>query len=260
MKISNVNYNKPGFRYSGHRKTDPQIAKYILRALGSAKTVLNVGAGAGSYEPNDRYVIAVEPSSGMRSHRLKLGKSPAVNAAADSLPFDDNSFDASTAFLTVHHWSDLKKGLNELKRVTRNQIIIMTFDPDALYDFWNAEYFPELIEIEKRRYPKISKIVKLLGKNIKVISIPIPFDCKDGFQEAFFGRPEMFLKKEVRDSQSAWSFLSKNLEKNYVKKLSDDVKSGEWDKKFGKYRSKKSFRGALRLIVLKKEKIRNFKK
>ena len=153
--------------------------------------------------------------------------------------------------MRTHHCADLKKGLNELKRVTQNQIIILTFDPDALHGFWNAEYFPELIEIEKKRYPKISKIVKLLGGNVKVKSIPIPFDCKDGFQEAFFGRPEMFLKKEVRDSQSAWSFLSKDLEKNYVKKLSDDLKSGEWDKKFGKYRTKKSFTCALRLIVLR---------
>lgn len=243
------NYDKYGQKYSGHRRTDPRIAEYVYAALGSAKTVLNLGAGAGSYEPEDRYVVAVEPSSVMRSQRLKAQKVPAINGTADSLPFDDNSFDASMAMVTVHHWADMNKGLKELRRVTREQVIIMTFDPDALDNFWNAHYFPELIEVEKSRYPKIDFITKAFGGKCTVQSIPVPFDCVDGFQEAFYGRPEAFLKKEVRLSQSAWGFLSEEVEDRLAKALSDDLESGEWDRKYGEFRAKSSFTCALRLIV-----------
>lgn len=153
----------------------------------------------------------------MRSQRLKAQKVPAINGTADSLPFDDNSFDASMAMVTVHHWPDMNKGLKELRRVTREQVIIMTFDPDALDNFWNAHYFPELIEVEKSRYPKIDFITKAFGGKCTVQSIPVPFDCVDGFQEAFYGRPEAFLKKEVRLSQSAWGFLSEEVEDRLAK-------------------------------------------
>ena len=156
MQIENpaFNYDKYGQQYSGYRQTDPRIAAYVYDALTDAKTILNVGAGAGSYEPADKYVVAVEPSEVMRAQRISNHKTPAINTRADNLPFDDNAFDASMAMVTVHHWQDIQKGLKELRRVTKNQILIMTFDPDALDNFWNAHYFPELIEIEKARYPK----------------------------------------------------------------------------------------------------------
>lgn len=251
MDIKNpaFNYDKHGQKYSGHRRTDPRIAEYVYSALGSAKTVLNLGAGAGSYEPENRYVIAVEPSKEMRSQRQKAQKVPAIIGTADSLPFDENSFDASMAMVTIHHWPDIRKGLHELRRVTRNQVLIMTFDPDALDDFWNAHYFPEIIEVEKSRYPTIDFIIEALGGKCEVQSIPIPFDCEDGFQEAFYGRPEAFLEKEIRLSQSAWGFVSEEVEEKLVKALSDDLKSGEWDKKYGKYRQMPSYTCALRLII-----------
>ncbi len=116
------------------------------------------------------------------------------------------------AMVTVHHWPDIQKGLKELRRVTKNQMLLMTFDPDALDNFWNAHYFPELIAVEKARYPSIDFILNTLGGNCEVKSIPIPFDCVDGFQEAFYGRPEAFLEKEVRKAQSAWSFLEDGME------------------------------------------------
>jgi SAM-dependent methyltransferase len=251
MEIKNpaFNYDKHGQQYSGYRRTDPRIAAYVYAALGSAKTVLNVGAGAGSYEPEDRYVVAVEPSSVMRSQRQALLKMPAIIAMADSLPFDDHSFDASMAMLTVHHWPDMSKGLKELRRVTREQVVIMTFDPDALHQFWNAHYFPELIEIEKLRYPTIDFINKALGGKCEVQHIPVPFDCVDGFQEAFYGRPEAFLEKKVRLSQSAWGFLPEGAEDKLVKNLSDDLLSGVWDEKYGEFRTQSSFTCALRLII-----------
>ncbi len=251
MEIKNpsFNYDEHGQKYSGYRQTDRRIAKYVYEALGSAKTVLNVGAGAGSYEPEDKYVIAVEPSGVMRSQRQKAQKVPAINATADSLPFDDNSFDAAMAMVTVHHWPDIRKGLQELKRVTREKILIMTFDPKALDNFWNAYYFPELIEVEKARYPTMDFITEALGVECTIQSVPIPFDCADGFQEAFYGRPEAFLEKEIRLSQSAWGFLPEGMEDKLVKRLERDLKSGEWDKKFGEFRTKPAFTCALRLIT-----------
>lgn len=249
LKNPAFNYDKYGQKYSGYRLTDPRIARYVYDALEDAKTVLNVGAGTGSYEPTDRYVISVEPSTTMRLQRFALNKFPAIIGVADALPFDDKSFDASMAMVTIHHWPDMAKGLGELRRVTRNQVIIMTFDPNALYDFWNYHYFPEVIEVERRRYPSIEFISNVIGGQCEVIAIPIPFDCIDGFQEAFYGRPEEFLKKEVRQSQSAWGFISKETEERMVKALADDLASGEWDRKYGHFRTQPSFTCALRLIV-----------
>jgi SAM-dependent methyltransferase len=251
MEITNpaFDYDMHGQKYSGFRKTDPRIAKYVHDALEKAATVLNVGAGAGSYEPKDRYVIAVEPSKVMRSQRQANREVPAIIGMADALPFDDNAFDASMAMVTIHHWPDIRKGLHELRRVTRGQVVIMTFDPDALDDFWNSYYFPELIEVEKLRYPTIDFIVKSLGGKCQVLPIPIPFDCVDGFQEAFYGRPEAFLEKEVRLSQSVWGFLKEGAEDKLVKSLSDELASGEWDRKYGKFRTEPYFTGALRLVV-----------
>ncbi len=251
MKIENpaFNYDQTNLIYSARRQTEPGIAVYINKALRDAKTVLNIGAGAGSYEPSDRYVIAVEPSLTMRMQRLDLQKSPALNATSDHLPFDDQSFDAATAFLTIHHWPDIKKGLDELRRVVRNQIIIMTFDPDALDDFWNAAYFPEVIDVEKQRYPTIEELARMLGDKTEVQKIPVPLNCVDGFQEAFYGRPEAFLEKEVRHAMSAWGFIPADQQEQMVKRLADDLRSGEWDRKYGHLRTQPEFSGALRLVI-----------
>ncbi|GGH77799.1 SAM-dependent methyltransferase [Pullulanibacillus pueri] len=251
MSIENLgfNYDQHGQKYSTIRRTDPRIASHVHSALGSARTVLNVGAGAGSYEPEDRYVVALEPSKVMRQQRRIANRGPAIIGTAEALPFDDHAFDASMAMVTVHHWSDLRKGLQELRRVTRNQVVILTFDPQSLDLFWNAEYFPEIIAVEKRRYPPIDVITQALGGSCDVKSIAVPFDCIDGFQEAFYGRPEAFLEKEVRKAQSAWGFISDDLENRYVKALADDLRSGGWDRKYGKYRTQPSFTCALRLII-----------
>lgn len=251
MKIPNpaFNYDTHGQKYSGQRKTDPRIAAYVHNALADSETVINIGAGSGSYEPEDKYVIAVEPSIIMRTQRIANGKIPAINAKADSLPFDDRSFDAAMAMVTVHHWPDIEKGISEIRRVTKKRFVIMTFDPDALDDFWNVNYFPQLIEIERARYPSITRLQKALSAKTEVIKIPIPLDCVDGFQETYYGRPEAFLEKEVRMAQSAWGFLPADLEKKYLQNLSNDLQSGAWDKKFGHFRTQPNFTGALRLIV-----------
>jgi SAM-dependent methyltransferase len=250
IQISNpsFDYNSFGHRYAGIRKTDPVIDSYIIEALGKARSVLNVGAGTGSYEPSDRYVVAVEPSSVMRAQRA-AHRVPALAASADSLPFDDQVFDASMAIVTVHHWPDIARGLNEMRRVTRHQVLVLTFDPEALDDFWMAEYAPELIAVEKARYPSIGRITEILEGKCEVQHIPVPLHCFDGFQEAFYGRPEAFLEKEVRLNQSAWGFLSYNEEQDIMKRLSADMESGEWDKKYSHLREQPSYIGSLRLII-----------
>ncbi|MDU4697815.1 MAG: class I SAM-dependent methyltransferase [Paenibacillus sp.] len=242
-------YDKHGTNYAGYRRTDPRIERRVLEALSSAQTILNVGSGTGSYEPKDRYVVAVEPSAVMRAQRLTRRAVPAVNAWAEALPFDDEAFDAGMAMVTLHHWTDYRKGLQELRRVTRGNVVVLTFDPEALDSFWNAEYFPELVEAERRRYPKPEEVLQALGGSGQILPVPVPFDCIDGFQEAFYGRPEAFLVPEVRQAQSAWGFLEAGVEERLLCKLSDALKSGEWDRKYGNYRTMPTLSGALRLIV-----------
>jgi SAM-dependent methyltransferase len=243
-------YDTKDHNYASVRKADPRIGQYVTDALHDASTVLNVGAGTGSYEPTGKYVVAVEPSSVMRQKRMASGKTPAINAKADSLPFDDKSFDAAMMVLTIHHWPDLKKGLEEVKRVTRNKIVILTYDPNQLDVFWNAHYFPELIEVERRRYPQLSRISEYLDRPMNVSSIAIPLDCTDGFQEAFYGRPEAFLDGEVRNAQSAWGFLDESTHAQCVERLRADLSSGRWDELYGEHRTLQSFAGAYRMVEI----------
>jgi SAM-dependent methyltransferase len=185
----------------------------------------------------------------MRAQRLRH-LPPALVGTAEKLPLDDKTVDASMAMVTIHHWADIEKGLLEMKRVTRQRVLIMTFDGDALHEFWNAGYFPEVVAVEKLRYPAIDWITGLLGGRCEVQSIPIPLDCVDGFQEAFYGRPEAFLDKEIRKAQSAWGFLSEEQQEVFVGRLAADLQSGNWDKQFGHLRSQPYFTGALRLIIV----------
>lgn len=241
-------YDARGHGYALQRRTDPQIAALVHQALSSARTVLNVGAGAGSYEPLDRHVIAIEPSATMRSQRPKH-LVPAIHGIAEKLPLDDQSVDASMASVTVHQWPDLQKGLSELRRVTRDRIIVLTFDGDALDRFWLTDYAPELMVVERSRYPAIETISKYLGGKTEVQTVPIPIDCVDGFTEAFYARPEKFLDPAVRRSQSAWGFVKDEVQERFVKTLADDLQSGAWEKRYGQWRQRPFFEGSLRLII-----------
>ena len=243
-----VDYGTHGPDYAKRRRTDPRIAALVHKALGAARTVLNVGAGAGSYEPEDRYVVALEPSETLRAQRPKH-LAPAIDGIAEELPLDDQSVDASMALLTAHQWRDLKKGLAELRRVTRGPIIVLTFDGEALDRYWLAEYASELMAVERRRYPAIHEITKGLGGATEVQIVPIPRDCVDGFTEGYYARPEAFLDSAVRRSQSAWSFVREDDQWRIVTALGDDLKAGSWDRKYGQWRTKPFFEGSLRLIV-----------
>lgn len=215
---------------------------------GGAESVINVGAGAGSYEPTDRLVLAVEPSASMRAQRPRW-LSPAIDAMAGALPFDDNSFDAAMATVTVHQWADLEGGLRELRRVSRGPVVILTFDPDAAGQFWLADYAPELVSVERRRDPPIEHILNVLGGTAEVSVVPIPIDCVDGFTECYYARPESFLDPAVRRAQSGWSFLDRPTTNGAIDRLRTDLGSGAWDRRFGALRTQPYFIGSLRLIV-----------
>ncbi|MDA0180631.1 methyltransferase domain-containing protein [Solirubrobacter phytolaccae] len=239
-------YEAQGSGYARLRRTDPRLARSVHAALGGAQSVLNVGAGAGSYEPEDRYVVAVEPSAAMRAQR-PAGR-PAVDAVAERLPFDDGSFDAAMAMITVHQWQDLEAGLRELRRVARDRVLVLTFDPDALLDFWLADYVPELLEAERPRMPAIERIAAAPGGSVEVSSPPIPHDCVDGFIEAYYARPEAFLDPSVRAAQSAWAHTRVDVEPG-LRRLADDLASGAWDARYGALRQRPEYVGSLRLVA-----------
>ena len=246
-----VDYGLLGPGYTAHRQPDPRIEARIHAALGTARSVLNVGAGAGSYEPLDRQVIAIEPSAAMRALRPSH-LVPARDARAESLPLKDRSVDATMAILTVHQWRDLGAGLAELRRVTRGPIVVMTFDSDANDRFWMTEYVPELGAAERARHPPIRMLVDALStpaRRATVETLFIPNDCTDGFTEAFYARPERLLDPAVLRAQSSWNFVATEVKERFVRSLAADLASGQWDARFGHWRTAPFFEGSLRLVV-----------
>jgi len=242
-----ADYGVIGTGYTQYRRPDPHLAAAILAQLGEAKTVLNVGAGAGSYEPTDRLVTAVEPSASMRAQR-PAHLSPAIDAVAENLPFADGAFEASLATFTVHQWSNLAAGLAEMRRVTRGPVVILSCAPDELDRFWLNDYAPEAIAVEASRYPAMARISAALGQ-ADILSLPIPLQCTDGFSEAYFGRPERLLEPGARLANSAWSFVDPSVGDRFVDHLGRDLADGSWDRQHGHLRSQPFFEGSLKLIV-----------
>ncbi len=221
-------YDTIGIDYANLRRPDPRIAEVIDRALGSAQTVLNVGAGAGSYEPSHREVTAVEPSAAMiRQRPPSAGQ--AIQAHAEELPFADGSFDAATAILTVHHWTDQAKGLAEMRRVARGPVVLLTFDP-AFRNAWLLDYFPALATLDDGQMPALADYRKWLGP-VEILPVPIPHDCSDGFLHAYWRRPRAYLDPRIRNGMSSfWRIgdLSAGLAR-----LEDDLDSGAWAARHG---------------------------
>ena len=241
-------YDRKGAGYAQHRRPDPRIARHVHAARGDARTVLNVGAGAGSYEPLDRHVVAVEPSATMRAQRPR-DLAPAIDAVAESLPFDDDAFDASMAMITVHQWPDLERGLRELRRVTAGPVVVLTIDRHMIDRHWIREYVPAIVAIDRDRLPEVDRIAAGLGGDVAVSAPPIPLDCTDGFMEAFYGRPERLLDPAVRAAQSGWGFVPDGVEQAFEDHLRADLESGAWDERHGHLRHQAEYEGSLRLIV-----------
>lgn len=245
-----ADYASIGTVYRNYRVADQRIANVVHAALGSARTVLNIGAGTGSYEPTDRLVTAVEPSATMRARRPQH-LPPALDAHAEQLPFADGSFDAAMGTFTIHQWSNLALGLAELRRVTTGPIVLLTCDPTRLRSYWLYEYAPEVIDTEASRYPAIDSISAVLGGTISVSSVPIPLDCTDGFNDAYYGRPEMLLDSAARLACSSWSFVSAEVVARFQLNLSRDLDDGSWDNRHGHLRRQPYLDGALILVVAK---------
>jgi SAM-dependent methyltransferase len=243
-----VDYGRVGDVYGRYRQPDPAIAAFVHAALGGAASVLNVGAGAGSYEPVDRLVTAVEPSDSMRAQRPPH-LAPAVDAVAERLPFADGSFDASMTTFSVHQWADLEAGLRNMRRVTRGPVVVMTCAPDEVERFWLNEYAPEALAAEARRYPRLDRIAALIGRDVRVLAVPIPLLCRDGFNEAYYGRPEMLLRPEARLACSAWSFVAPDAVARFETHLRRDLEDGRWDARHGHLRRQPLFEGSLKLLV-----------
>ncbi len=242
-----VDYEQHGGTYARHRRSDPRIAARIHAALGDARTVLNVGAGTGSYEPEDRWVLAVEPSATMRGQRPREA-APAIDARAEALPFDDGAVDAAMACVTIHHWEPPEAGLAELRRVARGPVVVFTFDLDHL-PAWQHEVLREGVEIERPRFPAIDDVAAALGGRTRVERIPTPADCADGFFEAFWRRPEALLDPGVRRSQSMWALLPAGVEERIVQRLRSALDSGAWDRDHGHLRELDALDGSLRLVI-----------
>jgi SAM-dependent methyltransferase len=242
-----ADYGQIGGAYSRYRQPDPRIAAQIHQALGDARRILNVGAGAGSYEPIDRDVTPVEPSAKMRAQRPP-NLAAAVDATAERLPFPDGTFDAAMTTFSVHQWNDLEAGLAEMRRVTRGPIAVLTCDPAKLRRFWLNDYAPEVLDTEARRYPSLERLTSALSE-ATVHPVPIPLDCADGFNEAYYGRPEALLDPEARLSCSAWSFVGPADVERSVNSLRRDLADGTWDAHHGHLRTQPTFDGALILVT-----------
>jgi SAM-dependent methyltransferase len=249
MSSGGVRYDTIGLGYATYRRSDPRIARAVHDALGDARTVVNVGAGTGSYEPTDRPVIPIEPSIAMALQR-DPALPPAVLGVAESLPFADGTVDASMAIMTMHHWSDLSRGLAELLRVTRKRIVLLTVDAEVGAEMWLLrDYVPDIAASDRRDFPAIAGLVQQLGPSTRVVTLPVAADCTDGFGLALWSRPETVLDPAARAATSGFARMDKRREEVAIARLARDLESGEWDRRYGHLRTMQSLDVGLRLIV-----------
>ena len=236
-------YDEIGAGYREHRRPDVRVARAIGEALEGADSVVNVGAGAGSYEPEDRRVVAVEPSAVMI--RQRRGGAPVVQASATALPFRDDAFAAALAVLTVHHWPDRARGLAELARVAR-RVVVLTWDP-AWSGFWLVDdYFPALAELDRPIFPSLDELGRALG-TIEVRPLPVPHDCTDGFLGAYWRRPAAYLDPGVRGAISTFTKL-RDVEPGLAR-LRGDLATGAWARRHGDLLERTELDLGYRLVV-----------
>src|SRR5437899_10139271 len=224
-------YDEIGIGYRDRRRADPRLAAAITRALNRTETVVNVGAGAGSYEPSDRSVVAVEPAMTMIRQR-PAGSAPVVQASATALPFRDDGFAAALAVLTVHHWPDRARGLDELGRVARRRVVVVTWDPSS-QGFWLLDdYFPQIGDVDRPNFPSLEDFRRALGR-VEVHPLPIPHDCVDGFLGAYWRRPHAYLDAGVRSAISTFAKMTPSDVEAGLERLRRDLEDGTWARRYG---------------------------
>ncbi len=240
-------YDRMGIEYTEVRRADPRIGAAIEAALGDARSVLNVGAGAGSYEPTDREVIAVEPSPVMIAQRPP-GAAPAIEGVAEALPLEDDSVDAVMGVFTMQHWADVDRGLAEVARVGRQRAVFITLEIERTASMWlGRDYLPELIETDRREFPSLDQLASALP-GLEVETVPVPTDCTDGFCVALWSRPEAHLDPRVRQASSIWHRLPPEVVERGLGELAADLESGEWDRRHGHLRELEELDIGLRLV------------
>ncbi|MFI0186664.1 class I SAM-dependent methyltransferase [Streptomyces sp. NPDC017082] len=240
-------YDRIGVGYSAVRRPDPRWAALIRESLGDARTVLNLGAGSGAYEPEGLQVIAVEPSLEMRAQRA-AGSAPCLAGRAEDLPFDDRTFDAAMAVLTVHHWSDLEAGIAELLRVA-DRFAVVTYDMDVQADYWfTRDYVPEIADAERSRVPSLERITTLLGP-CEVAELPVWHDFTDGFMTAFWRRPAAYLEPAVRRACSAFALTDPAAVERGVARLRADLDSGAWHRRYADLLERDHIDAGFRLLT-----------
>jgi SAM-dependent methyltransferase len=243
-------YERIGHGYARLRREDPRIAGPINAALGNARTVVNVGAGAGSYEPRDRYVIAIEPSDVMAAQRPP-GLPPAIRATAGALPLRDAGVDAAMAIVTIHHWdAEREAGVRELRRVATGPVVILTYEHEVSNEMWLVkDYLPEVGEMDRRIFPATDELAAWLGGTVSVKTVPIHRDSLDWMLGSFWAHPERVLDRDARNATSGFARMPEATVERVVGALERDLASGEWDRRHGHLRELDELDVGLRLVV-----------
>lgn len=246
--MATADYEVIGENYSVLRQPDLRIAAIINSHLEAMESIVNLGAGTGSYEPEGKIIAAVEPSETMIRQRIEKPNTAVYQAAAENLPFESHSYDAAMAILTIHHWENWAKGLSEAYRVAKEKVVLLTWF-GMPQGFWLYDYFKELEDLDTALFPTLEQISSVLGE-VEVIPVPIPSDCTDGFLCAYWARPEMYLHAEIRSGISTFSRISNT--QAGLDKLASDLKSGEWQNQYGHLLNLKEYDYGYRLVVGRK--------
>jgi SAM-dependent methyltransferase len=242
-------YDRIGDGYARTRREDPRFAALIHGALGDARTVVNVGAGTGSYEPRDRHVIAVEPSDVMAAQRPRE-LAPAIRAGAGALPLRDGSVDAAMAIVTLHHWDgDQERGVRELRRVARGPVVVLTYDPRVSATMWLAGYLPEVVALDRATFPHPERLAGWLGGDVAIEPVPIPRDTPDWMLGSFWAHPERVLDPAARAATSGFARMDPAIVERCVAAVAADLASGVWDERHGHLRALDAYDAGLRLVV-----------
>jgi len=236
-------YDRIGVGYADRRRPDPRLAAVMSEALRDADSILNVGAGTSAYEPTGRRVVAVEPALAMIRQR-PASAAPVLRAYAEALPFLDRSFDSALAVLTIHHWPDWRAGVREMIRICRRRIVLFTWDPQSETS-WLSDYFPQLIDADRARFPTLTALRATLGET-EIVPVRIPHDCTDGFMGAYWRRPSAYLDPNVR---SAISSMAGGMSALALSQLADDLTTGAWERKHGQVLTREEMDLGYRLVV-----------
>jgi SAM-dependent methyltransferase len=243
-------YDTIGRTYAGTRREDPALRSLLHAALGDARSVVNVGAGAGAYEPRDRHVVAIEPSDVMAAQRPRE-LVPAIRASAEAIPLRDGAVDAAMSVLSLHHWDDgRERGVRELRRVAAGPVVLLTFDPEVSARMWlAADYVPEVAELDRRIFPAPELLAGWLGGEVRIEPVPIPRDTPDWTFGAFWAHPERVLDPVARENTSGFARMERAVVDRVVADLERDLADGSWDARYGELRELAAYDAGMRLVV-----------